>query len=335
MVSLEQREAGALVISLDLELRWGVRDLVPPGGAYEASLLGARAAVPALLAEFQAYGIAATWAAVGFLLAATLEERERHSPLIRPTYTDPRLDPYAERTGPDEAADPLHYGRSLADAIQAVPRQELGTHTFSHYYCLEPGQDAAMFRADLEAAVAIGRERGSRPRSIVFPRNQHNPAYDGILRELGITVYRGNQRGWMHGARQHSETALLSRAARLADAYFGVTGSATFPWSAIPQDGGLLNVPATLFLRPASRRLRHLESLRRRRITAAIRHAARTGRVVHLWWHPHNFGADLELNMGFLRSLLDVFARCREEEGMRSLGMADAAGVITERTVAP
>ena len=46
---------------LDVELRWGVHDLVPPdGGEYRANLLGVRAAVPQLLDLFEEYGIAAT-----------------------------------------------------------------------------------------------------------------------------------------------------------------------------------------------------------------------------------------------------------------------------------
>jgi hypothetical protein len=61
---------GALVISLDFELLWGVRDLYPAdGGTYRANLLGARTAIPKLLQLFEEFEIAATWATVGMLFA--------------------------------------------------------------------------------------------------------------------------------------------------------------------------------------------------------------------------------------------------------------------------
>src|SRR5262245_13071649 len=58
---------GALVISLDFELHWGVRDKRPVDGSYRENLLGAREAIPRMLDLFEEFGIAATWATVGFL----------------------------------------------------------------------------------------------------------------------------------------------------------------------------------------------------------------------------------------------------------------------------
>jgi hypothetical protein len=66
----------------------------------------------------------------------------------RPRYRDSRLDPYDGAVGEGEADDPLHFAPSLIGRIRATRRQEISTHTFSHYYCLEPGQDRQAFRAD-------------------------------------------------------------------------------------------------------------------------------------------------------------------------------------------
>ena len=46
---------GALVLSLDFELHWGVRDHQPAEGPYRANLLGARAVIPRLLDMFQEF----------------------------------------------------------------------------------------------------------------------------------------------------------------------------------------------------------------------------------------------------------------------------------------
>src|SRR5262249_3591019 len=147
---------GALVISLDFELNWGVRDS-RPGPGYRANLLGVREVVSGLLDLFARYRIHATWATVGLLFCRSREEMLDSAPVLRPQYADPRLSPYADilRVGASEAQDPLHYGASLIDRIRRAPRQEIATHTFSHYYCNEPGQDLAAFEADLAAAIAI------------------------------------------------------------------------------------------------------------------------------------------------------------------------------------
>jgi hypothetical protein len=212
-------------------------------------------------------------------------------------------------------------------AIRRCPRQEIATHTFSHYYCLEPGQDRAAFEADLASAVAIATAAGIRLRSIVFPRNQRNPAYDDLLLAAGLRCYRGNPNAWMYRAvaRRAGGRRWLARGARLLDAYVRAGGSHTTPWTSVPQPGGLCDVPASFFLRPHAPRRRALEALRRRRLVASLERAARAKEIVHLWWHPHNFESHTPENLAFLRSVLEAFARLREREGMRSLTMVEAA----------
>jgi hypothetical protein len=63
----------------------------------------------------------------------------------------------------------LSYGQSIIQKIIRTPNQELATHTFSHYYCLEPGQTIDQFSKDLEAVNKIHKREGNNPISIVFP----------------------------------------------------------------------------------------------------------------------------------------------------------------------
>jgi len=341
MAGADARHPGAIVVSLDFELAWGVRRRA--AGGYAPNLHGERVAIPRLLALFEEQGIAATWATVGFLFAESREELSSFSPPIeaRPAYAKADLSPYDDPIGEGEADDPLHYGLSMIERIRATPRQEIATHTFSHYYCLAQGQTPETFRADLRAALAIARRRGIEVSSIVFPRNQHNPACDPILRELGITAYRGNPRSWMwRFAGTRNGSAPSRRAARLLDSYVDLSGAAAYPWSEVLQPNGLSDVRASAFLRPTTPRGRHLEPLRLRRIEGALRGAAQRGEIYHLWWHPHNFGRHPEENLGFLGAILGEFARLRDELGMRSLSMAEVdravrAGVPGERMAAP
>lgn len=319
------RASGALVLSLDFELHWGVFDVQRPDGPYGPNLRGARLAVPRILELFQEHGVAATWAVVGLLMARSRDEARQWYPAVRPAYADPRLDPYAVPVGAGEDDDPLHYAPSLVRRIAGTPGQELATHTFSHFYCLEPGQTREAFAADLGAAIAAARSYGVQPRSLVFPRNQHNPAYDDVLRAAGIVAYRGNCRGWMHRPMMEREETRPVRLARRLDAYLPVAGGHTYGWDRVAPRDGLSNVPGSFLLRPAQPDSPVLDALSLRRVQRAVGYAARTGRLVHLWWHPHNFGVNLERNLARLRAVLATFAECRERWGMRSLTMEQAA----------
>jgi peptidoglycan/xylan/chitin deacetylase (PgdA/CDA1 family) len=310
-----------LVISLDFELHWGVRDHAAVDGPYRANLLGARKAVPEMLDVFTEYGIRATWATVGALFAADRDELEHYWPQPRPHYENQALDPYDEPVGRSERDDPLHYAASLIERIAQAPHQELGSHTFTHYYCCERGQDEETFRADLSSAVAIARSRGVELRSLALPRNQVNPDYEQALRDAGFTSYRGNQCGWMHGGIVTGEH-LRRRAARVLDAYVPLSGSGVGSW---PDGRQPVNVAASRFLRPWSPRIRLAEPVRLSRITRAMTAAAETGGLFHLWWHPHNFGVDLPENLAVLRNVLAHYRRLFEKHDMRSLSMLDVA----------
>lgn len=316
---------GIFTISLDFELFWGLRDILAPDECRE-TLLGARRAVPEILAQFSEYGIHATWATVGFLFCSGREELLGSLPKLLPTYENSSLSPYGAiaETGNSEREDPLHYAPSIIEHIASLPGQELATHTFSHYYCLEQGQTVEAFRADLEAARRIASRRGVELRSLVFPRNQFNENYLAICRELGIVAYRGNQRSWMYRATTTAGESGIRRAARLADAYLNLSGHNGHP-VASPGDAAPLNIPASRLLRPVSARLKPLEALRLRRITREMEHAARHNLIYHLWWHPHNFGADVEASITFLRGVLEQFRKLEQQYGMRSMNMAEIA----------
>ena len=138
---------GAFVISLDFELLWGVRDKRTIAD-YGANIRGVRQVVPALLDLFAERDIACTWATVGLLFFATQKAMLAAVPARQPRYVDARISSYhyLAEVGADEACDPYYYGLSLIRQILDYPSQEIGTHTFSHFYCLEEGGDAE--RAD-------------------------------------------------------------------------------------------------------------------------------------------------------------------------------------------
>ncbi len=309
---------GELVLSLDFELLWGMRDHATRAG-YGANILGGREAIPAMLERFERHGVQATWATVGALFCESREELMEALPPeeLRPRYARAALSNYRylDEVGADESSDPHYFGASLIARIAGCPGQEIATHTMSHFYCLEEGASPESFAADLDAACRVAAARGITLRSIVFPRNQYGPAHLEIIRHRGIRRYRGNPAAWAYRPAAGAGQTLPRRLMRLVDAHTGVLGPHLY------RPGGD-NVPASHFLRPRAGRLaalhgRHLSVLER-----AMTRAARTGAGVHLWWHPHNFGADLAANLAGLDRILSHFARLRDEYGMVSRTMA-------------
>lgn len=322
-------QPGALVISLDFELHWGIRDKCPPDGDYITNIRGARKAIPEMLALFERYQVAATWAAVGLLFARNRDEQQAFSPAIRPRYANSKMDPYHEPAGRNEDDDPLHFGHSLLCRVLETPRQEIASHTFGHYFCLEEGQTYEAFRADLEAAQRIARETlGIQLRSFAFPRNQCWPEYLPALAETGFTNFRGNQAGVFYKPSENArQTSSWMRAGRFIDAYIPISASSHVPWSAVRNHpDGLADVRASRFLRPYHPRRRSLDrTLRVARIKNEMHVAARQGCMYHLWWHPHNFGRYTDESLEILDVLLREYRDLRDRFGFRSLTMAEAA----------
>ncbi len=318
---------GHFVISLDFELMWGVRDIVDRK-AYEKNVLGVQQVIPGLLESFKAHTINATFAPVGFLLFNTKAELLSSLPSYLPNYQDKNLSPYGaymdSEVGEDYKTDPLHFAPKLMEMIREMPGHEISTHTFSHYYCLEPGQNAVSFKSDLRAAIALAKPKGIEITSIVFPRNQVNKKYLRICREVGIIAVRSNENSWLYSARNSNEESKLRRCLRFIDAYINVTGHHCYPApsrvKSLP-----IQIPSSRFLRPYNPRLSWLESLRLKRIKKSMTYAAKHNLVYHLWWHPHNFGINQDKNFAFLEKILEHYDHLNKRYGFSSITMSDLA----------
>jgi len=309
------------VISLDFELMWGVRDHLSVA-QYGANIRGVREGIPRLLELFDRFGIRATWATVGFLFCENKDELMASLPSLRPGYRKTLLSNYSylNEVGQNERDDPHYFGFSLLKKIQACPGQEIATHTFSHYYCLEEGQTSNEFKADIEAAILVARRQGIELKSIVFPRNQYSREHLAIVQMAGLKTFRGTERSWLYRPTNASGQNRFRRAGRLADQYFNFTGDHV---RRPTQVDGLTEIASSRFLRPYSKTLAPIDRLRLSRTKKTIDAAASQNGIFHLWWHPHNFGVNLDENLEFLTSILRHFARMRKTHGMQSFRMDD------------
>lgn len=322
MATEQDFDKGKLVISLDFELMWGVRDKKTIE-SYGENILGVQKAIPAMLKCFNQHGIKATFSTVGFLFAKNRDILKAHQPAVLPAYTDGNLSPYPDfqSLGYDELDDPYHFGYSLLQQVMADTNHEVGTHTFCHYYCLEPGQTIEAFRHDLRAARKIGLENNVEVRSLVFPRNQFNEEYLVCCKENGIDSFRGNPVSWLYSGRNKNDESLIRRAFRFADTYINLTGYHCHTRAHVTSSV-IANIAGSRFLRPWSRKLAFLDGFRLRRIKKAMLHAAKTKKLFHLWWHPHNFGANLEQNIAFLDKILSYYNQLHQRYDMESITMS-------------
>lgn len=330
-------EESFFVVSIDLELFWGMFDKVTLA-EYGERIRGERTAIPRMLALFTRYGIHATWAGVGMLMVRNRQELLSLLPPteFQPQYADMHVSAYEHirntHIGDDEQSDPYHFGPSFVRMILETPHQEFGNHTFSHFYCIDGyTNDTPIFVRDMEAFETIASTYGITATSIVFPRNQasHEALY--TCKERGIRAYRGNENHILYAPRKDSEQSLFIRGLRLIDHYVNISGHHTYPLPH-PDVYGLLNIPSSRFLRPYMKPLRFIEWLRLRRIKKSMTHAAKHGEIFHLWWHPHNMGIDQEENFRNLEEILQHFRALHEQYGMESAGMRDIATHASART---
>lgn len=316
---------GKFVISLDFEIYWGVRDVVKLED-YKEHLLGVQNAIPKLLEIFSQYKVNATFATVGFLFFSSKQELINNLPKKIPQYANTDLSPYSENfklLGENETADPFHFGNTLIQKIKDAG-QEIGSHTFSHYYCLEKGQTREDFIADIMAAKKVAQDNNIQLSSFVFPRNQYNEEYLGICKELGFTSFRGNERSKLFSSKSQGNTTFLRRPFRLIDSYINLSGHNCYAMKEM-QKSDPFNIPSSRFLRPYSQRLKSLEKLRLKRITDSMTYAAKQGLTYHLWWHPHNFGINLRENFEFLKRVLLHFQKLNTEYNFESRSMHQLA----------
>lgn len=327
------------VISLDFELYWGMFDKVTLKD-YGQNIAGVHEAIPKLLNLFSQNNIHATWGTVGMLMVKDKSELLRLLPekKLQPIYTNQKVSTYYHiensEIGNSETDDKYHFGRNLVEQIIATPNQELASHTFSHYYCIDGSKNSsAIFTADCQAFKSAVADFNQPIKSIIFPRNQTTDDALKVCKEQGFTSYRGTPEHFLYTAKNDSDqTNPLLRILRLVDSYLNVTGHHTFRLNSHSQES-LVNILGSRFLRPFNQKLKFLESLKIRRIKNSMTYAAKNGDVFHLWWHPHNFGVNQAENLAGIQEIINHYHYLNKTYGMESKNMGELATPSSEPTV--
>jgi peptidoglycan/xylan/chitin deacetylase (PgdA/CDA1 family) len=310
---------GSLIISLDFELHWGRFDKyeVEP---YLNYYLNARKVVPEILDLFSRNAIHATWATVGMLMASGWEEWEAYKPIHLPGFREEKYSAYfwAEKQKVKNL-DPL-FAPELVKEILNTSGQELGSHTFSHYYSGMIGSGMDAFQADLLAAKKIALEKFKVDlKSLVFPRNQYNQDYLDQSAKAGFAYVRTNPSDWYW--RNNEKESLIKKVFRTGDTLVPLGNKTTY--SEVKRlENGQFAIPASRLLRPYQSNS-IFNRLRVDRIKKELEFAAKNGLIYHLWWHPHNFGLKPKENLSVLKEILDFVSELRKEYGLLSQTMEE------------
>jgi peptidoglycan/xylan/chitin deacetylase (PgdA/CDA1 family) len=279
---------GALTISIDLELAWGVWDILTPEDLRLAES-AERPICAALLDLFDRYQVAATWA----IVAAVLDHRSGQA---------------------QPGAPASWYAPDIVERIaKARAGHEIGSHGGRHIYFADVAEARA--RDDLAFAAEVHRANGLPFRSFVFPRNA--VGHLGALAEAGLRTFRGPDVGWTGAARRAGRR--IGQAVNLADKMLPVPPPAV---TAI-RTGRLVDIPGSMQMlgRNGPRRFL-LPAVTRAKLRMGLARARRSGGTFHFWFHPSNFyyrrDEQLDTIAWFLAHAADEAARGHIE--IRTMG---------------
>lgn len=314
------QQTGVFTISLDFELHWGVFDNVALDGK-EFYFDNTLKSIPEVIALLEQNNIAATWAVVGLLFNNSLESIKQNHPALLPNYKNNALSAYSFlEKNVNEKNLKYYKAPDLIDLIGQADCQEIGTHTYAHYYTLEQGQTKEEFESDLLKSIEIAKSKNIQLESIVFPRNQINNDYLEVCEKYGINNIRVNPKRWFWNTEK--KFTLAKKIVRSLDCYIPLFKSTHKLDGSNWKDNGLLLLPASRFLKPVSSR-NSLNKLRLKRIKNEMTLAAKNKEYYHLWWHPHNFGNHPLKAQKELQEIINHFNLLKKKYNMASLSMAE------------
>jgi hypothetical protein len=316
--------SGKFIISLDFELMWGVFDKESID-SYGENVNGVHYVLPKLLDIFKKYNLNVTIAIVGFLFYETKKQLELEKPNLLPKYKNILFNPYSYilNNDLDINSGKYFFAPKLIQLLKNYNNIEIASHTFSHYLCLEEGQNTLQFESDLKKMISLASNNGINISSIVFPRNQFSDEYLKICKSNNIFSYRGNQSAWFYKPIASFNQNILTRIFRLIDAYINLSGHNCYELTIPTKTEFPLNIPASRFLRPFNKYFKLFDWLRLRRIKNSMTYAAQNQKIYHLWWHPHNFGKDINENLEFLIKILHHFSFLSQKYNFTSQTMGE------------
>lgn len=316
---------GHIVISLDYELLWGLSGWDEEHlKSYEKNVDNANSALLQIIEILKMHSMKLTIAYVGAMNNSSEQEMIEEKGCFDVMYDAPIFSPFRSSVpyAIKRNKGSLLFAKDMIQKLNECENIELASHTYSHYYCLENGQTKKMFEQDVRQACKNARKNGLSLQSIILPRNQIQPEYLCLCKKLGFTHYRGTLNNWLYKTEKTKSRFSLKGTLRFIDTYINISGTNAYSLNEYRGEA-LINVPGSRFLRPYSSFLSLLEGLKIRRIKNSMTYAAKHGLIYHLWWHPHNFGANTAENLNTLKRICEHYSYLKNKYGYKSSVMSE------------
>lgn len=313
-------DRAVFMISIDTEMAWGFMHYRDRPSPYVYR--NERGLISDLLGLFEKHAIKATWAVVGhlFLDRCHPEGGVKHPELVRPGYSwlngqdwlDPAPCNATTGTADQTQVHPMWYGRDIVEMIMSckVP-QEIGSHTFSHVRCADPGLNAQAFDSDLTECRRVADGVVPPMRSFVYPR--HEKGHLDVVVRHGFTSYRDlpSRSGLGQVRSQLKLLGILPHRQRLA----------IYPqW----ESEGIWNFPSTYFFDTGAGRIGKLPaSIGAIAVSSRVREAVQAKGLFHLWFHTHNLTEKPQKSLKIMDRLLKNVSTLRRKGLIENLTMGE------------
>jgi hypothetical protein len=302
-----------VVISLDLELSWGIFDLCFDANIVRMARWTHDVGVPNLLKHLTRNGLPASWAIVGAMMHSSLPDvsdlpEVGYSHFPKPWFS------YVPKGG-DESANPEWFGATLVDMIRAAePRQEIGFHSFSHVPFGLRGMTRERAVAEYRRCARTARELGLATTCFVFPRNL--VAYLPELRDAGFTCFRDADELPLRSS------GTLKSIYMIAADFLGLAPSVVQP----QLKEGMVSIPGSLLIRYAAGWRKYIpDGSRLRRLKKGLQRVRRDGGLFHVWFHPENLYPEWPRLENVVARFLDELGQLVQRGEVRCLTMGQLA----------
>lgn len=319
---------GTFLLSVDVELAWGLVGFIKINEQYLKAFERVREILDPLLQLISDYEVPVTWFILGhvFLDHCKCEGRP-HSDMPRPDYSWFEGDWYKYDPCSDIYSAPHWYGKDIVEKILNFAKenpmeQEIGCHSFSHQMFGDPGCSTKLARKEIDKCLELMRDEGVRPKTFAFPRG--SVGHINILREKEFLAFCSGipqlveptslDRSALNAFRKH-----VSLGIEFSSHYFLSPPPVVVPKQALP---GLWEVPNSMCFNKKRNIPISLVVLKAKK---GIKRAIKEGKCFHMFTHLHNFGADPAT---LLRTFENVLSVADEERRRDSLQFVNVESLI-------
>lgn len=312
--------AGRFLISLDLELLWGLAGWNQEQIAkYIPNVENSINVLTKILEILKEYNVKVTIGYVGAMRFSSKDDFLQFVSFKKPVYD---YEPYSSYNSIVPLIDTVYnkdlfFCPNVISSLEKNELVELASHTYSHFYCLEDGVTIENFKVDL----ASMKKLDPKLKTIIFPRNQVNNEMLSLCKEYGFTHFRDKFDHNLYRTEKTQSRYNIKGALRLIDAYVDISGNQTF--QSIDKKNGLKAIPESAFLRPYSSSLSFMEKMKVEKIKRMMTKAANTNSSYHVWWHPHNFGQNMSENLHILDQICQHYTELHRHLGFQSKFISD------------